>query len=502
VNSQLFHIVRGIELPLYREPEQSGGQLRAEALTASFAFNWPNGLPCAPVEMYLLDLAHQMTVRSQDGGSLKTKASQLTHLIRFCFDEKVELWELDDISFRRFVTHRLQKPTLNRNGFKSRNNNTNLQVIDTCLAFLRWAQEELFIDRVIVGTRYLAPQIRLIYKTRRGRDGTMTQSLVFPYEPQAEATEPKGPMPNHIRDKLWSAVSCIDAEPSSKRSDFRSIYLVARRELILFLLEGLGGRPDELVSIRIPENPEPTAENELTLPTRKRRRTPDPLRTVPTGFEIASAIETFVQVYRKNLVENLIAQGYSPDEEMLFLSARNGAPFTTWAIQKEFQRIVAKAGLEERACMSMFRHRFITIQVALHLRDYLHDHPETSRERMVVSDKISILTRVASITGHANPESLLPYINLAWGYLGVFKPVDEAAELVRLLHGSVARVRSLQTLLINRPKLTKKGMADRILMELQGLESRMRESLRRCNGEASVVSIESEGQRDPDSILR
>ncbi|WP_167758517.1 MULTISPECIES: hypothetical protein, partial [unclassified Streptococcus] len=117
----------------------------------------------------------------------------------------------------------------------------------------------------------------------------------------------------------------------------------------------------------------------------------------------------------------------------------------------------------------------ITIQVALHLQDYLDNHNASSTSQILIVDKISILTRVSTITGHKSPDSLLPYIDLAWEYLATFKPVDKAREIARLLNESAVHVRTLGKTARSNSRMTKGKIIDSTVMELLQLERRIRQ---------------------------
>lgn len=158
---QLFTIVRDINIPSYLR--ENACSVTYEKKTA-ISFIWPDGTPCAPVEMFLLEKGDELTVRDHDGGSLKTWASHLTHLTRFCFEKNIQFWDLDDTRFKDFVVNYLGNQKLSARGFVKRKNNTNITIIRSCISFLQWLQSTISHDRIIVGPREISPQIRLIEK--------------------------------------------------------------------------------------------------------------------------------------------------------------------------------------------------------------------------------------------------------------------------------------------------------------------------------------------------
>lgn len=477
MSTQLFRVVKDVGFPLFpiRGDGKSSSSVHSTR-TISMAFFWPDGSPCVPVEAYLLERSQEVTVRELDGGSLKVTASHLSHLIRYCSFCEISLFELNDSTFRQFVVW-LQKSSTTRLHERRRKSTSNKAIVRTCVAFLTWVQSNLVSNRTIVGPPNDAPQIRLQQRTAYDRYGGIHQRWSYPFEPHADAPDPKGPISNNSKERLWDAIFHL-ANKSSDENISRN-YLVARRELLLTLLEATGARPSELCEMSLRNNHDTVSTQSLRLPTKKRRmpQQHDPQRRIPCAFEVSILLENFINGPREDLIQHLISHGYTPNTSSVLLSVRDGSPLNAAAVEKEFQRLVKHAGISERACMSMFRHRFITIQVALHLRDYLATAGDLTRDKMVIVDQVSLLTRVAQITGHAQPTSLLPYIDLAWEYLRVFDPVEKARSLEQTIAASIPYLRSLSSS-IHKQRLSKEALISKVIEELEGLQTRMRNILR------------------------
>ncbi|WP_164840472.1 MULTISPECIES: tyrosine-type recombinase/integrase [Collimonas] len=396
-------------------------------------------------------------------------SSHLSHLARYCYANSIQFWDLDDNSFKDFVCEFLVNQTRSSRGFTQRKNTTNGNIVATCISFLTWLQANLITDRVLVGPRNTNPQIRLIEKRRKSRYGT-SSVLVYPFSPIDDTPEPKGPMSDAIRNKLWAANSSSDNSNTG-------IYLQARREQLLALLEATGSRPAELAHMLLEDNKTSVKEGALFLPTKKRRKLKDPTKRVPATLEITIGFKRYIEVERAQLVQHLRAQGKQPDTRHVFITSDHGKPLTEWAITKDFQRLVIRAGVDERACMSMLRHRFVTILVALHLQDYVENNGITSKKQLIMVDQITILTRVATITGHADPLSLLPYIDLGWDYLGVFKPIEKASQIARFINESAVHVRTLGKIARTKTSITKAELVASVATQLDELEARIRRLL-------------------------
>jgi hypothetical protein len=88
--------------------------------------------------------------------------------------------------------------------------------------------------------------------------------------------------------------------------------------------------------------------------------------------------------------------------------------------------LAAAAGYKDvQACFSMFRHRFITFEVVVHLKEFMAKAGK-SRQMMTTDDYESILKRVAAKTGHGSTQSLWHYIDLAWTEIDVWGGIDKA----------------------------------------------------------------------------
>ena len=142
----------------------------------------------------------------------------------------------------------------------------------------------------------------------------------------------------------------------------------------------------------------------------------------------------FIETQRKRLVERLLAAGtIENDSGHLFLGVR-GRAISEEIITKKVNTLAKLAGIDEKTCPHMFRHRFTTIQVAIRLKEY-------GNQRLPMDVAHTILVKVAELTGHSNPDSLAPYIDLAFDELGAW---DTAERVLHLRSGDEALYRRLQ----------------------------------------------------------
>lgn len=123
--------------------------------------------------------------------------------------------------------------------------------------------------------------------------------------------------------------------------------------------------------------------------------------------------------------------------------------------------------------MSMYRHRFITNMVALHLEAFLHESPGRERQYLLEADYRSILTRVAVFTGHGSPDSLFVYIDWAWEERSVFDQVRAAHELAGTIDESLNQLVSFSDYLELQSGLAPEQMLERTKEELRDIRGRV-----------------------------
>jgi integrase len=449
-SGKLFTLVRDTTVPILASYDAKANEYVPieETFDAAFAINWPNGAPCPTVEMYLLAKSMLLRLRRDDGGSAKVLASDLSHLVRFCWEKQKDFWELYDDDYYEFAL-RLQSERGGQNsGVARRNNNTVRRIIDNGIAFLTWLQENIVIGVTLVGKKEVGPNICLVEKKVSTPYNGVVKKLVFPHQPPPCEADGKRPISRDIRNKLWDAARELSEKDTRNLPRRQRDFLRARRELMLLLLEATGSRPGELVQLGIAQNADCTTTGKVVLVTLKRRLNVDPVRRIPIDRGSAIKLELFVDKHRKAMLANIAKMGVAPASvDAVFVSSKSGAPLTRAALSKEFQRLREFAGIEGRACMSMYRHRFITNMVRLHLLEFLSENKGITRAMVTDADYRTILKRVAVFTGHGSVDSLLRYIDWAWEEMGVFDHVEPAHAFEQMLTVALRELQSAQNLL-------------------------------------------------------
>lgn len=447
--NQLFHLIHNVDVSYDASYDIAGMSYIPSKLIvpATFAVTWPNKTPCSLVEVFLIHRFKNGAAIREDGGSLRAMVSKLSHLIRHCWEIQRDFWELTNNDIDSLIVKLMGEMKQSSPLVRKRDNNTVRAIIAAAVVFLVWLQNEMLIGYSIIGKgRQFG--VRLIEKRVFDNEGRRQGiHMMYCRLPPPETKEPKRPISREKRNCLWQGVSDLSMieknvsaiSVANSQAELKN-YLKARRELLLELLEATGARPGELALLNVLENANCCHSGELVLVTLKRRRNIS--RKIKLQPTVAVSLTVFVQKYRRNLLIRLRAAGELPlPKDRLFLTVEGNA-MTARTLTSDFSRISKASGLGEyQSCMSMFRHRFITKQVALHLQAHLDNNK--SREMITDGDYRTILKKVAAVTGHGNVNSLLHYLHMAWDELGVFDRVEAAVNMDASIESAMTKIISL-----------------------------------------------------------
>jgi hypothetical protein len=440
---QLFTVVRDVSLMDYPSfDNETGAYSKASnrEVPAMVLMSWPNGYPCVEMELYLLQLGENGYRLDVNGGSVRQEAVKLSHIVRYCYREKINLWELWSTDFSKFL-HTLLKERAG-NGENKREPNQVIEISDSCIRFFTWLQEAIFPGKALVDVHGKAHQICLKEKKRKDATGRVHASRHFAHNPAPSAPRLKEPMPKQSMDALFTAVTVKNETLRTNKkfsSRFNSpelleLYLSFRSatwETALTVCMAIGCRPAELTTMSLTVNlSSMVPAKELVLDTKKRE--PNARRRVPVNMGVIVKIAAYIKV-RTRFLEQLRRLGKNPNpEDALFLNSE-GNPLTKETLTRGFDRLCDDADIATRTCLSMFRHRAITTLIAIHLKEFCSPRLEVAMHALNDSDYMTILTKVAIYTGHKRPESLKAYIHLAWDELGAFDTVQAAVRIHTML---------------------------------------------------------------------
>lgn len=433
--TQLFRMC-SINVPSTVIRLRGGEKIVSEYIGAFPFMYWPDGRPCELINMYFLDTAKFTT-----GETLRTYASELSHLVRYCAKNNVCISRFSDSDFFT-ISEELQAERSKLNVLeRARNKNTVRSILSRVIQFFLWYQKIFVLptETPIIGVASESPQIIIYQKRVRPGRGYSWNAISYMHRamPTSESREPKRPIALQIIEDIQQ---CIDSQSIIRnqssfvlrrflnRPNFfmsQLEYIRVRRHFMIWLMRRVGLRPSEMVEIDVDAHSDVLRAKRIIIPTKKRRRNIAPLRSFPITLQDATVFQRYLTA-RKKYLEVLRQAGMGGFYSNALFLGVDGKSIKKTSLERDFSRLVVKAGYKDvQACFSMFRHRFITYEVIVHLKEFMS---ETSKRRQMMTDTDyeSILKRVATKTGHGSVQSLWHYIDLAWEEINVWGGVDRA----------------------------------------------------------------------------
>jgi hypothetical protein len=281
----------------------------------------------------------------------------------------------------------------------------------TVFEFLMWYGKNFHFNKsCLIGTREEAPAIII---EKRINPHSRRNYITHRYLPPRESQDPKLPIGTGTIEKINAIIDELEfpgnyPEPALRKfgGDEKYLlayleYLTARRVFMVFIMRASGLRPEEMAQMSLQENSKSIYLNPpmLILPTMKRRAQNPPMR----NFEITENQAIRVGLYlraRKAWVAFLKSRDSNvKDSASMFLSVepgKLGRPVGKKALEKDFEMLTKKAGFgDQQTCLSMFRHRFITDQISMHLKAF-----DAQKGIMNKQDYRTLLEKVREKTGH------------------------------------------------------------------------------------------------------
>lgn len=399
---------------------------------------WPNGVPCHLVNHWLVKKSLISTGRQ----SVRTRAFKLTHLIRYCFDYGIDFFEINDAHLETFTKRLTSESKLDSYGIptKKRSNNQTLQIQLEALYFLRWISETypLPYHGKLVGLESEAPRITIELRAPlKGRQPTIWHaSLVEPVAPLND----KFPMPdkyiNRLQDEVFRRHDISRLPPKSKlklvndETLFRTTnkYIYDRRMFSIRMFKNFGLRPEELYDLSLDRNSDITKTLTIYIPTKKRRLKKAPTRRIKIGLIMATSINNYLKS-RAKYIDFLNSRGVAIANPDCIYIGEHGKSIKKESLTKEFDRITESAGLKDvKACLSMFRHRFITREIhASLILKFKAD--KKLRSKLTEQLRDDVCREVAQKTGHSDYRSLFTYFHEEYSLLTKQPHYDKCVEL-------------------------------------------------------------------------
>lgn len=372
---------------------------------------WPDGSWCHPANTFIRSLFEKNLSRRNRGGSLAGAASSITHLLRFCWNSRIDPSELTDSDFRRFVGLLLSEASKRGLSSKARDERRVISIGRTCLQFLDCVAKQQDDDQLIGPSGRIRAEPRK-FELRVGSRGR-TKSIQYwdhPALPAPNARRKRMPVSTDSIEALRNAIGRYSSTPHQRM----------RRHVTLKLMEITGARRGEIALITV-ESVAHAARMEmpmLRVPTLKKLSGPQ-YRFVPVSRADVTFLMNYATFYRSAIVRRLLRG--KTDHGVFLVSETHGTPFQPDSITHEVRKLAKLAGIEEKACPHMFRHRFLTKLFVALIEQHKIENPDQFRRLLIDGEELK--RKVAEWSGHSSIESLDNYIDLAFDEIGNFTKV-------------------------------------------------------------------------------
>lgn len=463
---QLFSVKPTVRLAAYYNA--SVGAVETSEVSSMPFIRLPNGAPCLAGNAYMIHLYKRGLSRRNGGGTLRQYAADISHLIRYCSQNNIDLMKMDSSRFTLFVrTLRAERDPSNPQ-VRRRESNTLNAIGRKCLDFLDFVSrlngEQDFVSEVVKGYR---KQFRVSIGTSTGRtaerEGWHHECFDTP-GPQKK----RGPISKKSIDVLYQAVSTL----SSKNDRNPHSNLVSRRRIVMLrLLEMTGARVAELASVQVDDIESAIRQltpmlRLVTLKGGDRRE-----RFVPVMKQDLVALKPYVRFARAKKIKQTI--GTTDDHGFLFISETTGKPLTARYMSNEIGLLRRATGLSSGACAHMFRHRFITKLFVRLINQFEHENKDDFRKALL--DTNTLKQEVQQYTGHKLLTSLDHYIDLAFEEVTNLRAVKNSV-------GLQVAYESFDELVAQLHRELEEGLSVRIYLErYQELEESRRDDVERLS---------------------
>jgi site-specific recombinase XerD len=396
------------KLPLYVDTQRN--VITREAINIP-TLTWPDGSWCLQGNVYMLELFHRGLSRRNNGGTLLSYATNISHLLRYVYKNNIDLIHLTDNEFSMFMRFLQGEKRESQPEVFARNSNGVIAIGRNCLDFLA-CLGRLYNDENFVGPNGQIRAEQKEYEVNHGRRGQAKIFRRYWHHRSFPVADPKNkrlPISNINVEKLRQEIQKASGTTSLKK----------RRYVMLKLLEVTGGRRSELVELTCESvvMASKMAEPYLRMLTTKKRNGNNEYRDIPIAKHDVAYLMEYIEVNRKRVIR--LTCGHEKDDGFLLVSDTTGKGLRANTITQEISMLTKLAGVKEKACPHMFRHRFITkLFVALIEQ---HEFENTDSFRRALLDIETIKQKIQQLTGHTRLSSLDVYIDLAFDEVTNFK---------------------------------------------------------------------------------
>jgi site-specific recombinase XerC len=409
---QLYELTpRDFQFPNYVD---SDGHLHLRPADNLPLLTWPDGSWCHSGNTFLRELFEKGLSRRNRGGSLAVAAAQLTHLLRYCWRQQCDPLDLTDSQFSELLLSLRDEIHPRDPSRMRRNANTVIATGRTCLTFLESVGKHAGVDGFVGPEGRIRAEKREHQVALSGSRREATRTVTYWHHNSF-------PNPGALKTRMPISAAKIEALRKAVGLLSTTAHQRARRHTILKLLEITGARRGEIALITVASVHDAQAMSHpmLRIPTLKKRGDGNQHRYVPLCRADLAFFQQYADVHRRSAIRRHLRG--APDHGLLLINGRNGQALATNTITDEVRKLAKAAGIEEKACPHMFRHRFITKLFVALIEHHALVTKDDFRRLLISSEQLK--TKIAEWTDHASMESINHYIDLAFDEIGEYKRI-------------------------------------------------------------------------------
>lgn len=425
---------------------------------------WPDGRVCFQASNYICSLVEDGVSLTGRGGTASAKASNLTALVRFCFYKNTDFISLTNTQFVEYIEELCDEKVLRCGVWENvRSDSTVIKIARTALDFLNYLAERVYCRTNFVSRNGRIKGYRRTYSVR-DKSGKPTGSVGHhwhhPRLPEPVGGKRRLPITDAHVDLLYKAVPLIKA----------SAFLSERRYILLRLLEETGARRSELALLTVESvyAAQKMRNPALQMWTAKKRGGYLVLRKVPVERQLINELVSYIRRYRSVIIAKTCGQ--ASDTGCVLIGETSGRALQANTITQEISILRAAAGISEKVCAHMFRHRFITKKFVSLIRRYKFKSVDDFQAALL--DIEGLYEEIRQWTGHSSIESLRVYMHLAFRELRGMPPAREPFEAEELSDALAVGLQKLDSI---SASMSAKELREEASALIQNAVARLRE---------------------------
>jgi len=416
MSRQLVTILDDVEIWDFFSPiDQELKLIRAEKLPF---IRYPNRAPCNEANLFMQSKFRNGASVKIDGGTLKTYAYNISHLIRFCYNNnKMKLTELTDSFFSLFIKGLIGERD---SSYKlKRKANQVIKIGCQCIDFLFFIQGLYSLNSLIGKERFNA--IQVIEREHNIIIGKNKVKRINYYRHFSFPTENSGEQRHPISEKAAADLKKVILSHSD-------IGLRKRNSCIYQTLEQTGARRSEVLMLEV-QSIKDALNSDDKCPLLKfdslKRRDDKKTRYVPVPRIFLENIHQYIRTTRKKIMKNYKKSGN--DHGYVFVSHTNGSQLKSNTLSSYMSKWREDGGIEEQVFAHLFRHAYITEKLKCLILEHDFNNKDSFRRALLNTERFKI--QLKEWTGHTHLQSLDIYIDLAFSDLAGVKKTYNSVTL-------------------------------------------------------------------------